>query len=246
MSITKIDPLSLLSGKPIQITDKIIYAQPKLEDVIRFGEREYYQVLSSLTSIPSDMKSILWDAGIDWMEFSDLELFYTLSSQVPIEKTSIFFPNVDFTSFDIIKAPTGDLLLYSPTQDIKIDKYVFAKMQECLCKSHSIKKKVEKAGNAFTKKILIEEDRQNRELSKGKEFKSNLYGLVSSMVNYAGFKYNYNTVWELTMFQFMDAVQRSTIIDSTNHLLNGIYSGAVDSKKIKNEKLNWMREVHEE
>ena len=48
------------------------------------------------------------------------------------------------------------------------------------------------------------------------------------------------------MFQFMDAVQRSTVIDSTNHLLNGIYAGTVDSKKIRNEKLNWMREIREE
>jgi hypothetical protein len=44
----------------------------------------------------------------------------------------------------------------------------------------------------------------------------------------------------------MDAVQRARLIDSTNHLLNGVYAGTVDSKKIKNEKFNWMREIHEE
>ena len=44
----------------------------------------------------------------------------------------------------------------------------------------------------------------------------------------------------------MDAVQRARLIDSTNHLLNGVYAGTVDSKKIKNEKFNWMREVHDE
>ena len=246
MSIATIDSLTLLSGEPIIITNKIVYAQPKLEDVKRFGEKEYYQVLSNMTSIPSDMKSILWDAGIDWMEFSDMELFYALTNQLPTEKTEMFFPNVDFSGFEMVKTSSGDLVLYNSAQDIKIDKYVFYKMQECLCKSHSIKKKVEKAGNKYTKQILIDEDRQNRELNKDKEFKSNLFGLISAMVNYAGFKYNYSTVWELTMFQFMDAVRRSTIIDSTNHLLNGIYAGTVDSKKIKNDKLNWMREIHED
>jgi len=50
----------------------------------------------------------------------------------------------------------------------------------------------------------------------------------------------------LTMFQFMDAVQRARLIDSTNHLLNGVYAGTIDSKKIKNEKFNWMREIREE
>ena len=246
MSIVRVDTLSLLSGKSIQITDKITYVQPTLQDVIRFGEKEYYHILSNLTAIPSDMKSILWDAGIDWMEFDDIQLFQVLSSQIPMEKTGIFFPNVDFTKFIMVKNEAGDLIMYSQPQDIIIDKFVFAQMQDCLCKSHGIKKKVEKAGNKYTKQILIDEDRQKRELNKDKEFKSNLYGLVSSMVNYAGFKYGYKDVWDLSMFQFMDAVQRAKLIDSTNHLLNGVYAGTIDTKKIKNEKFNWMREIHED
>ena len=82
-----VDTLALLSGKSIKITDKITFTQPSLQDVIRFGEKEYYQILSNLTAIPSDMKSLLWDAGIDWMEFKDIELFYTLSRQIDKEKT---------------------------------------------------------------------------------------------------------------------------------------------------------------
>ena len=244
MSVVGVDTLSLLSGKSIQITDKIAYVQPTLQDVIRFGEKEYYHILSNLTAIPSDMKSILWDVGIDWMEFEDIQLFQALSSQMPMEKTEIFFPNVDFTKFIMVKNEADDLIMYSQPQNIIIDKYVFAKMQDCLCKSHGIKKKVEKAGNKYTKQILIDEDRQKRELDK--EFKSNLYGLVSAMVNYSGFKYGYKDVWDLSMFQFMDAVQRARLIDSTNHLLNGVYAGTIDTKKIKNEKFNWMREIHED
>lgn len=246
MQVKTIDTLMLLSGKHAKITDKILFSQPKLIDVIRFGEKEYYQILSNLTAIPSDMKSILWDAGIDWMDFSDMELFYAMTHSMSVEKTSIFFPDVDFSMFTLVKNQNDDLIMYSKDQDIVIDQFVFAKMQDCLCKSHNIKKKVERAGNKYTKQILIEEDRQNRELNKDKEFKSTLYGLVSSMINYAGFKYNYDTVWNLTMFQFMDAVQRVRLIDSTNHLLNGVYAGTIDGKKIKNEKFNWMREIHDE
>lgn len=241
-----IDALQLLSGEIVTITDKIKYAQPKLSDVIKFGEAEYYQILSNLTAIPSDMKSILWDAGIDWMEFSDMELFYALAGQMSPEKTGIFFPDIDFSKFILYKTDAGEINMYNQDQDIKIDFYVFAKMQDCLCKSHGIKKKIERAGNKYTKQILIDEDRTNRERNKGKKFESQLYGMVSSLVNYSGFKYNYNSVWDLTMFQFMDAVQRSRLIDSTNHLLNGVYAGTVDAKKIRNEKFNWMREIREE
>lgn len=246
MSIVGIDTLSLLSGKSITITDKITFVQPTLQDVIKFGEKEYYHILANLTAIPSDMKSLLWDSGIDWMEFDDMQLFQALSSQIHPSKTSIFFPGIDFTQFIMLKNNDGDFIMYSKSQDVIIDKLVFAKMQDCLCKTHNIKKKVERAGNKYTKQVLIDEDRQKREMNKNKEFESNLYGLISSMVNYSGFKYSYRDVWDLTMFQFMDAVKRVRLIDSTNHLLNGVYAGTVDSKKIKNEKFNWMREIHDE
>lgn len=244
MASFEIDVLQLLSGKSVKITDKITYTQPTLQDVIKFGEEEYYHILSNLTAIPSDMKSILWDAGIDWMQFSDIELFYALTRQIPKEKTGIFFPNLDFSKFILLKTSEMDIIMYDQHNDIKIDMFVFSKMQSCLCKSHGIKKKVEKAGNKFTKQILIEEDRHNRELNKDKPFKSNLYGMISAMVNYSGFKYSYKDVWDLTMFQFMDAVQRTRLIDSTNHLLSGVYAGTIDAKKIRNEKFNWMREIH--
>lgn len=243
MSVKEIDMLALLSGKPIQITNKITYNQPSLLDVIRYGEKEYYHVLSNLTAIPSDLKSVLWDAGIDWMEFSDIELFYALSAQISREKTEIFFPGIDFSQFVLVKTESDEIIMYNQSQDIKIDFYVLAKMQDCLCKSHGIKKKIEKAGNKYTKQILIDEDRQNRERNKDKPFESNLFGMISALINYAGFKYNYQTVWDLTMFQFTDAVRRSRIIDSTNHLLNGVYAGTIDSKGIQNEKFNWMREI---
>jgi hypothetical protein len=180
------------------------------------------------------------------MEFSDMELFYAMTQQLSIDKTMIFFPDIDFSQFILIKNDDNDLIMYNKDQGIKIDKFVFAKMQDCLCKSHYITKKIEKAGNIYTKKVLIEEDRANREKNRDKEFKSNLFGLVSSMVNYSGFKYNYDNVWDLTMFQFMDSVQRVRLIDSTNHLLNGVYAGTVDSKKIQSKKFDWMREIHDE
>jgi len=246
VAVVRVDTLSLLSGKSIKITEKITYAQPTLQDVIKFGEKQYYQILSNLTAIPSDMKSVLWDVGIDWMELSDIELFFALAGQMTPDMTGIFFPGLDFSKFILVEAPDGKKMMYDRVNDIKIDTFVFYKMQDCLCKSHGIKKKVERAGNKYTKQILIDEDRQNRELAKNKEFKSNLFGLVSAMVNYSGFKYGYKDVWDLTMFQFMDAVQRARLIDSTNHLLNGIYAGTIDSKKIKNEKFNWMREIREE
>lgn len=240
-----VDSLQLLSGEKIRITDKIIYGQPKLRTVAEFGEERYWNVLATLTRIPSDMKSVLWDIGIDWMEISDMELFCTLVRELSQDLTEVFFPGICFTDAKLVQNDSGDKFIYCGQSDTKIDFLAYMRMQECLCKSHGIKKKVERAGNKYTKQILIDEDRQKRQLNANKEFESSLIGPVSALVNYSGFKYNYENVWGLTMYQFMDALQRCRMFESINHLLNGIYAGTVDSKKIKNEKLDWTREVRE-
>ena len=209
---------------------------------MQFGEQRYYKLLADLTAIPSDVKYVLYKNDIDWMEFDDMELFYAFTKGMPMEDTSIFFPDVDFSKFILLKTEYGKFLLYNQEDDIIIDFYTYRKMQDCLCKTHSIEKRVEKAGNKTTKQILIDEDKQRIEREKNQEFRSNLCGLISSLVNYSGFKYNYEAVWNLTMFQFMDAVCRARIIDSTTHLLNGIYTGNIDVKKISSSKMNWMRE----
>ena len=40
-------------------------------DIIEQGEKDYYSAVHSLTCIPSDMISTLWDMGIDWEELDD-------------------------------------------------------------------------------------------------------------------------------------------------------------------------------
>ena len=43
--------------------------------------------------------------------------------------------------------------------------------------------------------------------------------------------------------EFLDVVQRSQIIESVSALMRGMYSGMIDTKKIKNSELNWFREI---
>lgn len=241
-----IDALTLLSGKDINVTSKITFVQPSLRDVIANTEKVYYEVLRNLTAIPSDMKSVLFDVGIDWEELSDFELFYMLTRALNKAQSEIFFRGVDFSKFALVKNQYGDILMYDKENDVKIDLYGYKRIQECLCKTHGIVKKPEFAGTKLTKAVLIEEDRQKRRMASNDEFKSQLVDLVSSMVNYAGFKYDYSSVWDMKMYQFMDAVHRSRMFESTSHLLNGVYFGNVDTSKIKDEKFNWMREMHDE
>ena len=45
--------------------------------------------------------------------------------------------------------------------------------------------------------------------------------------------------------EFFDDVNRLQIIVNTDALLSGMYSGMVDTSKIKKSQFNWMREIGE-
>lgn len=240
-----IDSAKILFSDSFRITDKIVARHSTMGDVIDLGEERYFRILQSLTAIPSDEKWLLYKQGIDWMELSDLEFFSMTVSSLSKEDTEIFFPGLDFSKFRLYVRPDGDKIFADKANNIIIDFYGYRQMMDCLCTIHKIKKKVEKAGNSYTKQILLEEDeeRVKRAMNNPKEFKSTLTPLVSSMVNREGFKYDYQTVRDMRFGQFMDAATRLQLIVATDQLIQGIYAGTVDSSKIDKKRMDWTREL---
>lgn len=75
MNVLEFDELSIYRGKDIPITSKIIVTQPTLSQIEEFGERKYFNAVQLLTSVGADLKWQLWDAGIDYTQIDDYDLF---------------------------------------------------------------------------------------------------------------------------------------------------------------------------
>ena len=240
-----IDIAQVLFCDRFKITDKVYVRHSTVGDVVRLGEEKYFQILQTLTAIPSDEKYLLWKNGIDWMNISDLEFFSMVVKALDPVDSQIFIPDIDFRKFELYRRENGDIVFADKEDAIILDLYSHKRLMDTLCQIHRIKKKVEKAGNELTKKILIEEDRDKRKLaaSKHKEYKSTLIPLISSMVNREGFKYDYDSIQQLRFGQFMDAVSRLQLIVSTDQLIAGVYAGNVDTKKLDKKKLDWTRDI---
>lgn len=75
----EIDDLKIYRGSDIYITDKIIVTQPTIDQIIEFGEKQYFQAVHCLTGVGADFKWQLWDYyGIDYTQIDDYELFKKL------------------------------------------------------------------------------------------------------------------------------------------------------------------------
>lgn len=240
--IFEVDPLQLYFGDDYIINDKINIKQAKIGDIVDFGEAKYFSVVHTLTAIPSDLKSKLWDMGLDWMEIEDFELFMMLAPTLSKENTELLFGDLDFTKLKPYRnKENGDIVLADLESGVKIDKLIYLRIVNYLRKVHNITPKIERAANKTTKQILIDEDRMKIRLNQEKPFKSYLLPLISSVKVRMGYTKDY--VRNEGFVEFFDDLARLQIINNADHLLAGCYSGMIDTKKINKADLNWLKEI---
>jgi len=243
-NLLDIDELQMYFCEPFHINDKIIIYIPTIGDIVKFGERKYYGMIHTLTCIPSDMKSQLFDMGIDYETLSDFELFAMLTRSLTPESTRLVLGDLDLSKFGLYTSSENDeLVLYDQESDIVIDKLIYMKIVEYIRRVHNIKPKIEKAANKTTKKILIQLDRDRIQKSQKEPYKSQLKTLISAMMRYPGFKYKSNELKQCGLYEFMDTVQGAQIYVSSTSLLQGSYSGMIDCSKINKKEFNWMRSL---
>jgi hypothetical protein len=241
-NLLEVDELSLYFGDPYVVNKYIVITLPKLGELVKFGEREYYSMIQTITAIPSEMKSQLWDMGLDWTKMTDFQLFMMLAPTLPQDKTSIIFGDINFQALHPFENKENEtVFLGDPETGVVIDELAFGKIHSYLCTAHNLTKKVEKAANEFTKKFMIDEDRQKILHNSKQPYKSFLKPLISSVKCRMGYTLDY--VKNMGLVEFFDDLSRLQIIVSTDALLQGSYSGFCDTSKIPKKNFDWCREI---
>lgn len=240
-NLLEVDELSLYFGDPYKVNDYITITIPKIGDVVKYGERQYYSMVQTITAIPSEMKSQLWDMGIDWTQITDFQLFMMLAPTLSKDKTSILFGDVNFEALKPFQHPNETVYLGDPDTGVIIDELAYGKISSYLCSAHNLTKKVEKAANEFTKKFMIDEDRQKIAYNSKQPYKSFLRPIISAVKCRMGYTLDY--VKNMGLYEFMDDLSRLQIIVNSDALLQGSYSGMIDTKKIPKKEFDWCREI---
>lgn len=247
-SLLENDELKIYRGEDFVVSKHIVLHQPTLDEICRYGEREYYSMIYQLTATPQSMKAQLWDIGIDYTTITPFELFYQLIFHLyPQERTSIIFEDLDFTKFQLMQRRDDEsILLYQiiDGDEVVIDEFTYNMIVNYLRQVHIIHKDEKVPANETTKMILIEDDREEQLKNKNKEYHSQLKNLISSMINCEGFKYNHSQVWDMKINAFMDSVKRISKIKNADLLLQSGYSGfGVNLKDIDKKQLDWFGEL---
>lgn len=244
----KVDKLLLLRGEPHRITNLVSVNNPTIGQISDFGEEKYWNLLTHLCATSFDYRLFLEESGVDYLTVDDWTMFLNMRLSFDYEETKLLIPNIDFAKLHLYQNEDGgQIVMVNDDGEIVINDAVYYEMIEFIRSCHAIERNFKIPGNAMARTIYMREAREAQQMSGQKKFESYLEPLVSALCNSEGFKYNFDTVWDLSIYAFMDATRRIQKIKSADHLMGGMYSGMLDTSKMNksqlNKDLNWMGEL---
>ena len=242
------DKLKMYFGEDFTF-NSITISQPTIGYILDVGEENFDRALSPFLYNSTSIRLFLWEHGKDWNKISDIEVFAILMPAICTEYDYILdkiFNGFRFDDLQLLGVNKEEnkikYALYSSSQNILIKEDEYMVIAEYLRELLNIHPKVEKAKGKTTKNWIIQEDKMNL-ANKSSENSSNLLSLISACVNHPGFKYKLQELKDVGIYQFMDSVRRIQKYESATAILNGSYSGFVDTSKLDKELFNFMGDL---
>ena len=244
------NPLQMYFGEDYKVNDFIVIHQPTLQDFIDCGEEHLYAVVAPFTCNTTGYRLKLWEMGIDWNKISNYQLISMLLMGNKFEYSKIIFGDVHFEKFKLVylstaKDPEKESFFFDEESGKIITLEEMNKIRQYIqYMFHIFPPEEEFVSGKTLKQDLINRDMQELlQQKKNGTKKSDLLSLISFCLNHPGFKYSKKDLKTIGIVEFMDSVQRLQIYESTHALINGMYSGFVDSSKLKKEDFNFMRSL---
>jgi len=232
--------LNLLYQKKIDINDSISVSIPTVGEIIA-DEDAYYGLVSVLTAMPIDMMVQLDDAGIDYTQINEYDLFLLMFEGLKTQDTSLVFGDLDFSKFHMaVNKQNGHIILLDEENDIRIDRAIHGKIAAALRKIHHLEKDRRKPANEEAKRYMLERARTKMKRRNNKKNDSQIESLIVAMVNTEQYKYNFESTLQLSIFQFNECVRQIIKKIDYDNRMHGIYAGTLSAKDLKPDDLNWL------
>ena len=232
--------INMLYKRNVVINDYISIYIPTVDEIIQ-NEQGYYTLLSLLTAMPIDLMVQLDDMGIDYAEINEYELFLLLFSGLKAQDTSLVFGELDLSKFRIAtNIENQQVVLVDQEHDYVIDRGLHSVIANTLRKIHHLEKNLRKPANKESRDYLLQRARTKAKRRKNKPQESSLEPLIIAMVNTEQFKYNYDSVKNLTIYQFNESVRQIIKKVDYDNRMFGVYSGTISTKDLKPDDLNWL------
>ena len=258
---------NLLNKKQYQLNDDITINIPLVGDLWGDGrdiskEQGYLSIATMFLQTPTDVMLWLKECGIYWTDVSDYEVFVLTmlsflsevqneqTKEVSINKWNLLFPNLDCENIKLghlSNSSTDDMksvVFIDDNDKVIFNPKIYEQISDLLCcilhaeKNHEYQKVPEKDTRDYI--LQRAKTKYERELARNKKknkSSSVLDGVILFLVNNCNFKYDFETVKSLTIYDLYACYKQINKNSEVNDLMSGYYFGTVDLKKIDESKL---------
>lgn len=234
---------SKLYSRSIEISKSVNLLVPTVGQIID-NEDTYYQAICMIVATPFDMMVQLDDAGIDFTKIDDYELFLLMFDGLKDMDTSLIFGDLDISNMQVCTFEgTGELVLRDEEQDIVIDRVGYAKLCDSIRSILHMDKNNKNPGNDEAKRYLLERERRRQKRAKRKKKSSQLESYIIALVNTEQFPYNYETVRDITIYQFYASLNQIAHKIKYDNTMVGYYAGTVKFDDLAPADKTWILNV---
>lgn len=232
--------LNLLYKHHYQLNDDIKIMIPRVGEIID-DEDNYYQMVTMLTAMPIDLMVQLDQAGIDFTEITDYDLFLLMFPSLQKLDTSLIFGNLDLKKFRIdVSKQNGSFIVINDTDTVWIDRLLHGRIAATLRKIHHLEKNTRKPANKEVQEYLLERAKEKAKRRKNSTEQSQLEQLIIAMVNTEQYKYDFEGTRELSIYQFNESVRQVVKKVDYDNKMYGVYTGTISVKDLSQDELNWV------
>ena len=240
--------MGLLYADVYRLNDDLSAVIPNMGDVVD-NQDEYYRLLSVFIATPFDLMVQLDDMGIDFTEITKYQLFFMLFKQVLEEykeggakSLDLILTGMDFNNlYPAVDMKTEEYFLVAENRRIVINERIYLQLRSALCFINDIEKKDKTPGNDEAKAYLLERARKKQQRAmRQSQINSELEDHIVALVNTKDFKYDFDTVRDITIYMFNRSLKQIQKRMDYDQVMRGYYAGTLDIKKVSQDVLDWL------
>lgn len=232
----------LLYAEKLPVNDTISIRIPLVGDVLK-DEETYFEVVSTIIATPYDMMVQLDDMGIDFTKITSFELFCLMLDRLKMIDTSLVLMGIDITKYQAaVDTKTDNMILVNTEDKTVIDQATHALISAAVKKILLINKQDKRPANEEARKYMIEKARRKLKRRQAKKHDcTELEDLIIGLVNTREFKYNYETVKQISIFQFYSSLNQISHKIKFDNTMIGYYAGTVKFEDLSLADRTWLR-----
>ena len=231
---------NILYADKYPVNEHISVQIPSVGEILD-DENNYYNMISLITSTPYDMMVQLDEAGIDFTELNDYELFLLLFNSLKLQDTSMLFGTLDITQFvAAINEQNNTVVLKDTENGFIIDQLIHSQICGAVRKIHHLERNRRKPANGEAKKYLLQRAREKMRRRGRRVEDSQLEQLIIALTNTEQFKYGYDETRKLSIYQFNESLHQIIKKIDFDNKMHGVYAGTINAKNMSQDDFNWL------